>query len=165
MTPRVRSLGPEGWPVWRELRLRALAEAPYAFGSTLAEWTGDGDREARWRARLAIPGSRSFIASLGGQDVGMAGGIPGRTAGVTELTSFWVAPEARGRAVGDALIRAVEDFARASGSALLELAVRPDNAPALALYRRNGLTDTGPQGDLTPDGRREHILRKPLTRG
>ncbi|MBU7600615.1 hypothetical protein JGS22_024025 [Streptomyces sp. P38-E01] len=42
----------------RLLRLAALAEAPYAFGTTLAQWQGEGDRPDRWRARLATPGSR-----------------------------------------------------------------------------------------------------------
>jgi len=32
----IRTLGVEGWAEWREMRLRALAEEPYAFGSTLA---------------------------------------------------------------------------------------------------------------------------------
>jgi hypothetical protein len=35
------------------LRLAALAEAPAAFGSTLSDWSGPGDTEERWRARLA----------------------------------------------------------------------------------------------------------------
>jgi len=42
----------DDWALWRTLRQAALAEAPGAFGSTLAEWTGAGDTEARWRARL-----------------------------------------------------------------------------------------------------------------
>ena len=48
----IKVLEVEGWRAWRELRLEALAEAPNAFGSTLAEWQGAGDTEQRWRARL-----------------------------------------------------------------------------------------------------------------
>jgi len=49
----VRTVGVEDWRLWRDLRLEALREAPYAFGSTLAEWQGEGDTEVRWRARLS----------------------------------------------------------------------------------------------------------------
>jgi hypothetical protein len=67
----LRTLAPEDWPVWRGLRLAALAEAPYAFGSTLADWQGTGDREERWRARVQIPGSHNVVAVLDGQPVGL----------------------------------------------------------------------------------------------
>ena len=60
-------LTPGDWAVWRELRLAALAEAPYAFGSRLSDWTGEGDREERWQARLAIPGSFNVVAVMDGR--------------------------------------------------------------------------------------------------
>ncbi|MFG1884292.1 hypothetical protein [Micromonospora sp. NPDC049102] len=69
-------LSPDDWPTWRELRLAALAEAPEAFGSRLADWQGDGDREQRWRDRMSIPGSLNLVAVLAGRPVGMSSGVP-----------------------------------------------------------------------------------------
>ena len=48
----LRTLTADDWQLWRELRLEALREAPYAYGSTLAQWQGAGDTEQRWRYRL-----------------------------------------------------------------------------------------------------------------
>ncbi|HEX6499910.1 MAG TPA: GNAT family N-acetyltransferase [Micromonosporaceae bacterium] len=160
---RLRTLAADDWLIWRQLRLAALSEAPYAFSSRLADWQGDGDREERWRARLAIPGSYNAIALLDGEPVGMASGVPGDD-GVAELISMWVAPAARGRGVGDALIDAVAQWARRRGSRTLRLAVRSDNAAARVLYERNGFRYTGELGDLMPDAvRHELVMAKPLT--
>ncbi|MCF3102210.1 GNAT family N-acetyltransferase [Streptomyces roseoverticillatus] len=158
----IRTLSPDDWPLWRELRLAALAEAPYAFGSRLADWQGDGDREERWRARLALPGSFNLIAERGAKPVGMVSGIPGPNAGTVELISLWVAANARGRGVGECLVQAVEQWATGMGTERLHLAVMPGNEHAFALYRRLGLRDTGPHGDPLPDGRREHVMVKHL---
>jgi GNAT superfamily N-acetyltransferase len=50
----LRVLTPDDWPVWRELRLAALAEAPYAFGSRLADWRSQvGDQLVRAVERWA----------------------------------------------------------------------------------------------------------------
>jgi GNAT superfamily N-acetyltransferase len=107
----LRVLTPDDWQVWRQLRLAALAEAPDVFGSRLADWQGEGDREERWRARLGIPGSFNVVAVLDGQPAGMASGVP--TGGsAAELISMWVSPAARGHGVGDQLVRAVERWAR-----------------------------------------------------
>jgi GNAT superfamily N-acetyltransferase len=158
-----RVLAEGDWKMWRELRLAALAEAGYAFGSQLADWQGDGDREERWRERLAIPGSYNMLAMLDGQAVGMASGVPTDHDEVVELISMYVAPVGRGQGVGNHLVRAVEQWARLVGARTLRLAVVEGNKNAWALYQRNGFRDTGEVGDLMPDGvRREHIMAKSL---
>jgi GNAT superfamily N-acetyltransferase len=137
----IRVLVVDDWRVWRLLRQAALAEAPHAFGSKLADWTGDGDQEQRWRQRLAAP-SYNLVASLGDRPAGMASGIPvdSRTA---ELISMWVAPFARGVGVGAALIDAVADWARDEGRTRLQLRVVEGNERATGLYRRRGFVDRG----------------------
>ncbi|MDT0448103.1 GNAT family N-acetyltransferase [Streptomyces hesseae] len=161
----IRVLCPDDWLLWRELRLAALAESPGAFGSRLADWQGDGDREERWRARLDLPGSINLVAVLDGHPVGMVSGVPGPHAGTAELISLWVAAAVRGRGVGDRLMGAVEQWAIGRGAERLRLAVMPGNEHALALYRRHGLRDTGPHGASLPDGRRERVMVKHLPTG
>lgn len=159
----IRALTPDDWETWRDLRLAALAEAPHAFGSTLADWQGEGDREDRWRARLGLPGSHNLVATLEAEHVGMASGAPGEDNAVVELISMWVAPAGRGRGVGDALVREVERWARSVGATLLRLEVAAGNDAAAALYERHGFALTGELGDLMPDGvRRELVMAKPL---
>ncbi|MGH3356580.1 MAG: hypothetical protein ACRDOJ_11835 [Nocardioidaceae bacterium] len=67
-------LSPDDWGIWRRLRLAALTEAPYAFGSRLEDWQGEADHEARSRNRLSIPGSHNVSAMLDDRTVGMASG-------------------------------------------------------------------------------------------
>ena len=136
-----RVLSGEDWRVWRALRLTALAEAPDAFGSTLASWQGSGDSEQRWRARLAaVP--FNVVAELDGQAVGMASGTPPEAGGV-ELLSMWVAPDARGRGVGELLLREVARWALSQRAERLVLRVYTSNEHAISLYRRSGFSDAG----------------------
>jgi ribosomal protein S18 acetylase RimI-like enzyme len=137
---------PDEWPQWRELRLRALAEAPYAFGSRLEDW--QDAHEARWRQRLSLPDSYNLIARLDGRPVGMVSGVPAEEAGAAELISMWVAPDLRGRGVGDALITAVARWARERGARELRLDVVAGNASAIALYARHGFVDLGPSREI-----------------
>jgi ribosomal protein S18 acetylase RimI-like enzyme len=156
----LRVLTTNDWPLWREVRLAALGEAPHAFKSRLADWHSGG--EERWRARLAMPATYNIVALLDGRPVGMAAGLPVDSS-VCELRSVWVGPHTRGRGVADQLIAAVETWARQSGATTLKLAVIPDNEPAVALYRRNGFVVTGELGDLLSDGvTRERVMVKVL---
>lgn len=151
----LRVVPTDGWHDWRGVRLAALAESPSAFGSRLADWQGPGDREERWRGRLSIPGAHDLIAELDGEAVGMASGVPdGPRAG--EVISMWVAPGARGRGVGDALLRGIGGWAREVGLTRLHLAVRVHNAAARGLYVRHGFEVTGEVVDET--GEREQLM-------
>lgn len=151
--------GSDDWWLWRELRLEALADAPDAFSSRLADWQGDGDREERWRARLNIPGSCNVIAVLDGRPVGMVSGFPSPQDGVAELGTLWVSRAVRGRGIGNRLVRAVEQWAMHEGAEVLLLTVSPDNEPAIALYRRNGFDDAEYIG---ADGRQQCRMAKTL---
>lgn len=163
MTIELRVLTPHDWPVWRELRLAALAEAPHAFGSRLADWQGPNDLAERWRGRLELAGSYNLVAALDGRQAGMASGVPAHAPGVAEVISMWVHPAARGRGVGDRLLGEVERWARARGARTLRLAVAEGNRAATGLYLRHGYRQTGELGDLMPDGvQREKIMAKPL---
>lgn len=137
----IRALTVDQWPEWRALRLAALATDPHAFGSTLAEWSGAGDLETRWRGRLASI-ALNVLADLDGKAVGMASvSLPEN--GTSELFSMWVAPAARGMGVGDALVGEALRWAGASGAKRLALDVRQANEPAIVLYRRHGFCDAG----------------------
>ncbi|EST35555.1 hypothetical protein N566_17595 [Streptomycetaceae bacterium MP113-05] len=156
----LRVLGTSDWPVWRDVRLAALSDAPEAFKPRLADWRRGGEDE--WGARLHLPGAHNVVAELDGHAVGIVRGVPiDEVSG--ELRSLWVAPQARGRGVADRLIRSVEAWARRSGVSRLELSVLPDNAPALALYERHGFVRKEERGDVPPEpGDREIAMTKPL---
>ncbi|MEV8321852.1 GNAT family N-acetyltransferase [Kitasatospora sp. NPDC056731] len=165
----LRILATDDWPLWRDLRLAALSDAPHAFKARLADWHHGG--EERWRARLHLPGAHHVAALLDGPadpdgpdttPVGLADGLPGAD-GVRELRSVWVGPKARGRGVADRLLEEVERWARASGGSTLRLAVLPGNEPAITLYRRHGFTAPAePGGPLAGGATRELVMAKPL---
>lgn len=137
----IRVVGSDDWRLWRTLRLEALREAPAAFGSKLADWQGAGDTETRWRTRLtAVP--HNTVCYLDGAAVGMVSATAPEDGNI-ELISMWVAPHARGRGVGDALVQAIIAWARDQGATRLSLAVVESNARAIALYRRNDFVDCG----------------------
>ncbi len=134
VTMQVREIGPDDWVVWRLLRQRSLTEDPQAFASSVQQWTGGQDREENWRARLAAPGA-CFVAEHGGAPVGMVATRPDDDGDGLQLTSMWVAPSARGRGVGRALVGRV--VAEAAGRPLW-LRVMDGNETAVRLYQRCG---------------------------
>ncbi|MDZ7801100.1 MAG: GNAT family N-acetyltransferase [Trueperaceae bacterium] len=136
----------------RAIRLRALADAPDAFATTLDEAETRDPED--WEEQLAsLP---TFVWREGDADLGMIRSAPhdlDPDAGY--LISMWVAPEARGRGVGAALVRFVLAWARGRGLRRLLLDVGTHNAPARRLYERHGFVATGATGSLPPP--RTHV--------
>ena len=136
-------LGCDDWRLWRDLRLAALAEAPAAFGSTLADWSGPGDTEERWHARLAGV-ALNIVCTWNGEPAGMVSATTPGGDGAIELISMWVAPFARGHGVGDAAVRRVLAWAQIElGRSPVVLSVTANNDPAIRLYQRHGFVDVG----------------------
>jgi len=149
---RIERLSLEETSRLRSVRLRALADAPNAFDSTLEE--AQHRTEEEWRQQLS--GLATFVAVVDGADVGMArGGPDSADPQAAWLLSMWVDPGYRGRGIGDALVTAVVDWARADGFRRLMLEVGDSNHAAIALYARHGFDADGGTSRLRPP--RHHI--------
>ncbi len=135
----VRRLTPDDWRIYEEVRLEALREAPYAFGST---WESEsGLTEQGWRERLAE--RVQFVAISEDEVVGTAGGATHEDGRTAELVSMWVDPRRRGQGVGDRLVKAVLEWAAESARIdEVRLWVADGNREAERLYARNGFGRT-----------------------
>ncbi len=152
---------------FRELRLRALIDAPFAFGSSFerestlsqSEW----DAVALGRGWGQSAGA-VFVAVDGDQWLGMAGGfLRGDDPGVAVLWGLWVAPVARRQGLGRQLVDAVVGWAREAGALRLELSVTDQADAAMALYTGLGLEPTGEQRPLEKDPSiTELLLARPI---
>jgi GNAT superfamily N-acetyltransferase len=128
------------------VRLAALKEAPYAFGSTY-------DRElklddADWRRR--VTDRVRFVAEVDGAAAGTVSGGDGDVTGSAAMTAMWVDPAYRRRGVGGLLVKTLLDWARAEGYGRMFLWVTEVNRAAERLYKRNGFERTGASQDVRP---------------
>ena len=144
--PDIRRIRPDEGLRLRALRLRALADAPMAFGATLAE--EEALPEGVWHTRAVRSASGidqvTYIAEQADRWVGIATGLAdGWNGSRPALVGMFVEPAARGRGVGAALVDSVTAWARDRGAARLYLWVTSTNHPAIALYLQCGFRPTG----------------------
>jgi GNAT superfamily N-acetyltransferase len=149
MTVRIRRIRADEWHRLRALRLQALAEAPMAFGSTLAREEAFSDDVWQERAAGGAAGADrvTFIAEEGGRWVGLATGLLAGQADLDEvfptLVGMFVDGSARQPGIGAALVERVASWTRERGGGRLVLWVTSGNQAAIALYRRCGFEPTG----------------------
>jgi GNAT superfamily N-acetyltransferase len=144
----VRQTRAADWEVLRELRLRALADAPDAFASTLEKEAAFPEEVWRQRAEGGA-GSGSFIACEDGAGIGMArifaeADTPGRM----HLVGMWVDPRHRRRGVAQALVEQAVRWAEERRAREVILWVVDRNLPARRLYERAGFRPTGERQPL-----------------
>ena len=144
--PVVRRIRPDEGLRLRALRLRALADAPWAFGSTLAR--EEAFAEAVWQERAARGAAGehgvTYVAEEGGRWIGMATGIVHDLDGSVSISLRCSSSRrARGQGVGAALVEAVAAWARERGMRRVHLGVTTTNRAALKLYQRCGFKLSG----------------------
>ena len=111
----VRRLGRDEAALFKALGLRALADSPDAFAQTPADAQSQPD--SYWEGLMhsvTEPGGRiMFVADDGERPVGLVFGLLDRKRlRVGRVGGMWVAPEARSRGAGQALLDAVVGWAR-----------------------------------------------------
>ncbi len=143
MGVEVRALMANEWAMFRDLRLRALMDAPAAFRGTHAEERTQSDEH--WRTMIertaAHPDAELYLAVVDGDVVGTA--FVRVDDGTAHVGAMWVAPEARGRGAATQLLDAAFAFGRERRARSAELAVTHDNGPAERLYAAAGFAPTG----------------------
>lgn len=159
----VRRMRAEDWDAARCVRLAALADAPEAFGRTLAEEVALSDDA--WRELAQANASSEvqigFLAFCNDVPCGVAVGELAQGAAV--LSGMWVAGNVRRQGIGRALVQAVCAWATERGARSVSLKVVSANAGAVALYRANGFEPV--DGVATTCGARKAAaleMRKPL---
>lgn len=146
----VRRIGPDDWELFRDIRLRSLADSPDAFGSTLERERAFTARD--WRRRLTGP-----VCVVTDPGPVAVGGLFDND-GVFTVWGMWTETSHRGRGharrVLDALI--APDVAA-------ELHVNTANAAARTAYERYGFVGTGEIEPLRP-GSEQRMERMVLVR-
>ncbi len=153
--PTVRTLTADAWEVWRDLRLRALMDAPEAFMSTYGEEAAKPD--SFWQDVVAATAAHErgnlWVADVDGVPVGQAFGRLDPDGASVHAFAMWVSPEARGQGVGRLLLEAILDWGREAGASLADLWVTEGNEAAEELYRRTGFEPAGERAALRDTGR------------
>lgn len=142
----VVSIDEHEWRTVKDLRLRALADSPKSFGSSLAREVDYGETD--WQA--LVRRGQWFRAVDSGGSIGMAAGLQPKpdARNRVHMISFWVDPASRGHGVAEALLEAVCEWARSIGAHEVGLWVADESAAARRFYRRMGFEGTGTRQPL-----------------
>jgi ribosomal protein S18 acetylase RimI-like enzyme len=159
----IRRIEPGDARLLRELRLGALRLDPLAFASTYDREISWGSEWDEWAEEDASgDDTATFLAFDGDDGIGLAAGFrdderPERF----HLVALWVAPEARGRGHGRALVEQVSAWAASAGGRELQLWVTGE--PAAALYRSLGFVVDGRRQPLPHAAEVEEVgMTRPL---
>jgi GNAT superfamily N-acetyltransferase len=155
----VHEVGADELVQLKDIRLRALREAPGAFGSRYADELGREPAEwLRWVAQ-----GRTFVIADEEGWHGLVAVVPDRDSpSIGHVISMWVDPSRRGQGLGGLLLEAAIEGAREIGAQSIKLGVVDGNVVARRMYEGAGFRPTGHAEPLRSDPSRSVIF---LTRG
>lgn len=134
------------------LRPARRSDLPALLALEYSAFTTDHLSERQYRKHIDSPTAAVLAAVDGDALLGSAVVFFRRNSDVARLYSIAVADAARGRGVGETLLKGVEHAAREHGRARLKLEVRQDNASAIRLYERHGYRRLGAHPGFYEDG-------------
>ena len=142
---RVERITPSQWPLLKSLRCQALADAPYAFSTTLEEAQRRPDDE--WissASKMATDEhTATFIAYHDDEPCGMMSCYTtGEHNETGNIVSAWVAPEVRRLKVTLQLFEATRQWAKESKTQVLHAWVAERNIPARRFWESRGFQYT-----------------------
>lgn len=109
---------------------------------------------------LAVPNATFLVARRGGEPVGCVALMDMGTYG--EVKRLFVRPEARGLALGMALMDVLESLCKDLGLSVIKLETGPELRGAMRIYSQRGYVETTVFGDY-PDIPTNLFLEKRLT--
>ncbi|HQY93535.1 GNAT family N-acetyltransferase [Caldilinea sp.] len=147
----------EQWEIHKRIRLAALADAPYAFTTRLADVVTRPDQQ--WMEITARRAGESdgvtYFAAVAGEPCAMAACI--LTELGAEMLAVWVAPAHRKLGVGQALVDYAHTWAIQREATTLIVGVYADNQDAVTFYTRAGFRLTDAER-LDAQAKRRQIL-------
>jgi ribosomal protein S18 acetylase RimI-like enzyme len=160
VTFQIRRLRRDEWRAYRDLRLRALADSPDAFGSTHAVEAAKPDEF--WQNRVPIEQlytQQPLVAEGPAGLLGLVWGWIDPDSSEAQVYQMWVAPEGRNQGIGAALIDGVIAWAKANNVRVVTLRVTCGDTPARRLYVRAGFE---PFGEIEPLRPGSSVLTQPM---
>jgi ribosomal protein S18 acetylase RimI-like enzyme len=136
---------PRNAMVLKEIRLRALQDAPSAFSSTYAQESQLSDSD--WIERARQWSGEHSIAYLAVDEAIPCGIVAAfldpQDDTRAQLVSMWVEPSRRRRGIASLLVEAIMDWARGQSARTVRLIVTSNNDGAIRFYEHLGFTMIG----------------------
>ena len=130
MSTVIIKLSPDNWQKYRDIRLIALKSDPLAFASSYEQEIQFD--EQIWRQNI----HNMWFAMVNSQVVGMIGMLiieESKNTNIGYVVSLWVSPQFQKRQIGQALVRAIQNFAAPKNLKKLILEVTASNQAAIGL--------------------------------
>ena len=160
---KISPMRTDHWQLHKTVRTAALADAPYAYSTTLESALARSDDDwVRLTEQYTVsPNSITCIAFDNEIPCGMSACV--MDGDDSEMFAVWVDPAHRRKGVGRALVDFACEWSEQRGAQIIYVGVYEDNQHALVFYRSVGFVDRGEINPvLSTDERKVLMLTREL---